>query len=402
MQQPLKPNSAASSEIMDVSPISSGASLTFPSSGRDSSTPGSVSSYAGFGSEEVDVDTCRNMNQVINYIRGGDHRVAAWRWHMVQNEIDAMAQVIYSKAETKHTLAWSYKLRLLAFADEITKLRLSPDKLFVVLRLHKVLDADFFVRTTEYNQTLRKLREAVFHMLRELKVLIKNSASRSVPGGGGVHEVTRYVMNYIRLLLHHRSSVSSILVHNYGKYERMNSMNHIVRDLCISLEDMLNTAAEAYGSGGLHRFFLMNNLRFIVKQDEGLELSQLFGHSWVQMRNDFIDQHMKAYIDLSWGPVVSILQLLRTTKNMRSRWCSHSSKTVRFCLQFHSTYCKQEHWNVEDPRLREVVRRAVCNKVISAYREHFQKSSKVEIQCGRYTPELLEEQLMQLFEGRTD
>uniref|UniRef100_A0A0A9HA69 Exocyst subunit Exo70 family protein n=1 Tax=Arundo donax TaxID=35708 RepID=A0A0A9HA69_ARUDO len=202
-------------------------------------------------------------------------------------------------------------------------------------------------------------------------------------------------MNYIRLLLHHRSSISFILSHNDGTDKSMDSLDHIVQDLIICLEFMLNRAAEAYGSGGLQCFFLMHNLHFAVKQAEGLELSPFLGHTWVQVHKDFIERYMETYVDLSWGPVVSCLN---TRKSMLGCCFNQYSNRVRFCLQFDSTYYNQEHWKVEDPPLREVVRRAVCNKVIPAYRTHFQKSKNVH---ERYNPELLEVQLMQLFEGRT-
>uniref|UniRef100_A0A0A9DW46 Exocyst subunit Exo70 family protein n=1 Tax=Arundo donax TaxID=35708 RepID=A0A0A9DW46_ARUDO len=234
-------------------------------------------------------------------------------------------------------------------------------------------------------------------MLHELKVLIQKRASRTVPEGGGVHEVTRYVMNYIRLLLHHRSSIGFILAHNDGENKSTDSLDHIVQDLIICLEAMLNRAAETYDSGDLQCFFLMNNLHFVVKQVEGLELSPFLGHTWVQVHKDFIDQFMETYVDLSWGPVVSSLSTSRSTLG---RCFRQPSNTGRFCLQFDSTYYNQEHWKVEDPLLREVVRRAVCNKVISAYQAHFKKSGKVQRQYDRYTPELLEVQLMHLFEGR--
>ncbi|CAO1940750.1 unnamed protein product [Urochloa humidicola] len=384
---------------MEASPVSSSASFVFPTS-----TSISVSSYVS--SEEFDANTYRNIDQIVNCVRGGDHTAAAWQWHRVQHEIDAMAQQIHIKAKTQHTLAWSYAARLLSFADETTKLQLSPEKLFVVLRLHKVLSVDFFIilqrhpedfSTTKYNHTLKKLRQAVFHMLRELKILIQKRASRSVPKAGGIHEVTRYVMNYIKLLLQHRSSVSFILAHNDSDDKSMDSLDHIVQDLIVCLEAMLNRVAEAYDSVGLQCFFLMNNLHFVIKCVEDLELSQLLGHSWVQLHRDFIDQYMETYLDLSWGPVVSCL---RTRKTVLGCCFHQSSNTVRFCLKFDSTYYNQEHWMVEDPKFRDVVRRAVCNKVTSAYRAHIEKSRKVQTHKW-YTSELLEVHLMQLFEGTT-
>uniref|UniRef100_A0A0D9V9N3 Exocyst subunit Exo70 family protein n=1 Tax=Leersia perrieri TaxID=77586 RepID=A0A0D9V9N3_9ORYZ len=392
---------------MAASPISSGASFVFPTSAVESSTSASASSNVG--SEEIDPNTCKNISQMISSIRGGDHKAAASQWHMAQREIDVMVQEIHSKAGTQQMLVWSYKLRLLAFADEITKLQLSPDKLFVVLRLLKVLNPDYFLvsqcrpeefSTAKYDETLQRLRMAVYHMLHELKILVQTRASRCVPQGGGVHEVTRYVMNYIRLLLHHKSTLNLILTNDdSNKDERMHSLDHIVQDLMICLESMLNKASEAYDPQGLRYFFLMNNLHFAVKQVEGTELISHLGQSWVQVHRQFIEQYMKTYVDLSWGPALSCLS---ARKGMLGGCFSQPSSTVRFSLQFDSTYYNQECWKVEDPQLREKVRRAVCDKVILAYQPHYDKYTKAKRKHEWYTPELLKAQLMKLFEGRTE
>ena len=59
---------------------------------------------------------------------------------------------------------------------------------------------------------------------------------------------------------------------------------------------------------------------------------------------------------------------------------SHPSNSVKFCCQFDTTYYNQQHWKVEDTQLREVVRRAVCTRVIPAYQVHFEKYRKVRQQ----------------------
>ncbi|RCV28796.1 hypothetical protein SETIT_5G431900v2 [Setaria italica] len=155
----------------------------------------------------------------------------------------------------------------------------------------------------------------------------------------------------------------------------MDSLDHIVQDLITCLEAMLNRVAEAYDSEALKCFFLMNNLQFIVKQVEDLGAE------------DFVDQYMETYLDLSWGPILSCLS---TRKTMLGCCFRRSSNIVRFCLKFDSTYYNQEHWKVEDPLFREMVQQTVCNKVASAYQAHIEKSRKVQRQYEWYTSELLE------------
>ena len=80
----------------------------------------------------------------------------------------------------------------------------------------------------------------------------------------------------------------------------MDSLDHIVQNLITCLESMLFRAAQVYGSGDLQCFFLMNNLHFVDKQMESLQLSELLGHSWVQEHRELIDRYMETYVDFSW------------------------------------------------------------------------------------------------------
>lgn len=68
---------------------------------------------------------------------------------------------------------------------------------------------------------------------------MQRRASRSMPKGGVVDEVTRYVMNCVMLLIHHHISVSAILAHNDGKDTGLDSLDHIVQNVITCLESML-------------------------------------------------------------------------------------------------------------------------------------------------------------------
>lgn len=56
---------------------------------------------------------------------------------------------------------------------------------------------------------------------------------------------------------------------------------------------------------------LANNLRYVVVNvREHAVLSESLGPSWLRQQEDKVQQHLDAYFEETWRPVVSILQQL--------------------------------------------------------------------------------------------
>jgi hypothetical protein len=64
------------------------------------------------------------------------------------------------------------------------------------------------------------------------------------------------------------------------------------------------------------------------------------------------------------------------------------------------TYEVQKFWKVPDPNLREVLRRAVTEKVVSGLTEYLgETNDTIRAPGSSFTPQELEDMLQELFEG---
>ena len=108
---------------------------------------------------------------------------------------------------------------------------------------------------------------------------------------------------------------------------------------------------------------------------------------------------MDGYLDASWGHVVSCIPKSRSPGLIRG-WINTRS-LAKFESAFHETYQAQKLWKVPDPRLRDVLRRAIIERVIPGYRDYLKEHPLLEKQAsdGSSSPEVLEEMLAELFEG---
>lgn len=108
---------------------------------------------------------------------------------------------------------------------------------------------------------------------------------------------------------------------------------------------------------------------------------------------------MDGYLDASWGHVVSCIPKSRSPGLIR-RWINTPS-LAKFESAFQETYQAQKFWKVPDPRLRDVLRRAIIERVIPGYRNYLKEHPRLEKHAsdGSSSPEALEEMLGELFEG---
>jgi uncharacterized protein VirK/YbjX len=74
---------------------------------------------------------------------------------------------------------------------------------------------------------------------------------------------------------------------------------------------------------------------------------------------------------------------------------------AKFESAFTQTYKAQKFWKVPDPRLRDILRRAITERVVSSYRDYLTEHPELAEQVSHRnsTPQVLEEMLGQLFEG---
>uniref|UniRef100_A0A8R7VAJ6 Exocyst subunit Exo70 family protein n=1 Tax=Triticum urartu TaxID=4572 RepID=A0A8R7VAJ6_TRIUA len=152
------------------------------------------------------------------------------------------------------------------------------------------------------------------------------------------------------------------------------------------LKDQLLSDSRISSDPSLRSMFLLNNSNFVA-QLLGIELT-----TECEKYKDF-------YLHFSWAHVLSYIQNWNSPGLLR-RWV-HTSPLAKFKSAFHKMYQTQKFWKVPDPQLRDALRRAIIERVISRYRDYLKEHPELaeQVSRGSNSPEVLEEMLGELFEG---
>ncbi|OIW18291.1 hypothetical protein TanjilG_31431 [Lupinus angustifolius] len=322
-------------------------------------------------------------------------------------------------------------LQLLNFAEAVSICKRSPEKLFRILDMYEVLrDAlpdlealvsDEFV-IGEVRGVLRGLGEAAKGTFAEFENCIRNETSKRPVITGDVHPLSRYVMNYLKLLVDYGEHLDLLLEirdedlyrfqNDFGgdgsQFESMSPLGRRVLLLMSQLESNLGEKSRLYEDNAMQHVFLMNNLHYLVRKVKDSDLGKILGDDWMRKRGGQIRQYATGYLRASWSKALSCLKDDGTG--------GHSSSASKMALKekfknfnacFEEIYRIQTAWKVPDEQLREELRISISEKVIPAYRSFYGRfSSQLDGRhVGRYikyTPDDLETYLSNLFEGTPD
>ncbi|XP_043724055.1 exocyst complex component EXO70B1-like [Telopea speciosissima] len=321
-------------------------------------------------------------------------------------------------------------MQLLNFGEAIAIGQRSPERLSRILDMYEALsvalpelqvlfsdDSGDFVYG-EAHGILARLGEAAKGAFAELQNAVQSEASRKQkPNQGEIHPVTRYVMNYMKLLVDYSDSLNQLLEDSVDGVEggdnnlQLPSMSPVGRrllSLISSLESNLEEKSKLYEDSAMQNIFLMNNILYIVQKVKDSELGKLLGDQWVRKRRGQIRQYSTGYLRASWSKVLSCLKDEGiggggSSSNVSKPALKERFKNFNLC--FEEIYRTQTAWKVPDPQLREELRILISEKVIPAYRAFLGRFGN-HLDSGRnagkyikYTPEDLEDYLLDLFEG---
>lgn len=321
-------------------------------------------------------------------------------------------------------------MQLLNFGEAVAIVRRSSEKLFRILDMYDTLndvlpglEALFSDESGEFvcseaQGVLAGLGEAAKGTFQEFENAVQGETSRKPIQGGEIHPLTRYVMNYVKLVVDYSDSLNSLLETNTDKSDclpndgdslHMGEMSPIacrLLALITLLESNLEEKSRLYGDSAMRYIFLMNNILYIVQKVKGSDLGKLLGDDWVRKRRGQIRQYATSYLRASWSKVLSCLK----DEGIGGSASSASKVALKerfknFNLNFEEIYRIQTAWKVPDAQLREELRISISEKVIPAYRSFMGRFGS-QLESGRhsgkyikYTPEDLESYLSDLFEG---
>ncbi|XVF60676.1 hypothetical protein PTKIN_Ptkin08bG0067300 [Pterospermum kingtungense] len=325
-------------------------------------------------------------------------------------------------------------LQLLNFAEAITIGSHQPEKLVRILDMYEVLadllpdiDALFWDEAgssvrIEYHEVLKRLGDTVRATFLEFENAVASNTSTSPFAGGGIHHLTRYVMNYIRLLVDYKDTLNLLLKDQDGvaaisvspdtspatEEESISKdfsgccspMEHHLQWLTSILEANLYEKSKLYRDAALQHFFLMNNIHYMAQKVKNSELRLIFEDKWIRKHNWKFQQHAMDYERATWS---SILSLLKDESNSSSSSISRTLLKERlrsFYVAFEEVYKTQTAWLIPDAQLREDLRISTSLKVIQAYRTFVGRQMyHIGEKHIKYNAEDLQDYLLDLFEG---
>lgn len=332
-------------------------------------------------------------------------------------------------------------LGILGFADAVAVGSKAPERLFAVVEMYETLrdlvpdvDALFvfapegredggcrFVRS-EAATVCARLGLTVRGMLAELEGLVRrdpptaNKEREALPGGG-VHPITRYVLNYLRTVSASARTLEEILQEEEsagaagtGTVGPSSALAVQVAWITEILVTNLEEKSKAYRDPALGYVFLMNNGRYLIQKAKGTELGQLLGDDWLLRQSSRLRQWHGCYQKASWSKLVAILQQhpdgdttppsSPSAKLLRSRF-----RRFNVCLE---ELCDaQAGWVVADEQLRAEIRISAVGMVLPAYRNFLGRVKAMEAgrqqqvveRCVKYAPEDVEARINAIFQG---
>ncbi|XP_057521714.1 exocyst complex component EXO70E2 [Amaranthus tricolor] len=321
-------------------------------------------------------------------------------------------------------------MQMLSFGDAVAVSPRQPEKLFRVLDMYEVLVqlqpdinslyTDKAVRD-EFCEVLRRLGDAVRATFLEFKNAIATNASVNPFAGGGTHHLTKYVMNYLRLLTDYRDTLNQILedaerdeslspsAESVAFTDEPNQldgsfapMTFHFRSMTSALIANIDEKSKLYRDVALQHFFLMNNVHYMAQKVKNSELRDIFGDDWIKRHNGKFQQQAMNYERATWS---SILSLLRDD-GIQNSGSNSSTKNIlkerlrNFYAAFEEVYRNQTGWLIKDSQLQEDLRISTSLKVIQAYRTFVGRhSNEISDKYIKYTADDLENHILDLFSG---
>ncbi|RWW81517.1 hypothetical protein BHE74_00010085 [Ensete ventricosum] len=321
---------------------------------------------------------------------------------------------------------------LLAFPETVARSKRSPEKLFRILDLYdavselwpEIESIFFFEATTAVRSQalscLLRLAEVARSTMADFEAAIHKDASRSRVPGGGVHPLTRYVMDYLVFLADYELPLADIFADfpfqaqsplpesfdaallatpslsapsspsaasTTTSFESspwssspsaasstVGSISVRIAWLVLVLICKLDGKAELYREVALSYLFLANNLQYIVQKVKESGLRLLLGDEWVARQGAKARHYAASYERLAWEKVAAAIPEDGTVMAAMEAW----EQMRGFNTALEAACRGQAGWVVvADGGLREEVLSAVAALVVPAYRAFYKRSRAV-------------------------
>ncbi|KAG6417587.1 hypothetical protein SASPL_119771 [Salvia splendens] len=227
---------------------------------------------------------------------------------------------------------------LFSFAESLCKCKkvLSPEKIFRLLDIYEMIsdlwpDIELLF-SNKLSSEVRsqaavaqlKLGETVSAMLGQFEEAIRKETSPP-PIGGGIHPLTRYVMNFLVVLGDYDAALSSILedwspanVRSPPTKNRFSSpasggeadasapeISRRLSWLIVILLCKIDGKTATYDDVALSYLYLANNLNYVVSKVRSSNLGILIGEEWIGKHELNVKAYLTKYEKIGWSDVIS-------------------------------------------------------------------------------------------------
>ncbi|CAO2824860.1 unnamed protein product [Amaranthus hypochondriacus] len=281
-------------------------------------------------------------------------------------------------------------IQLLNFADAVAISSRSPERLFKVLDIYETLrdllpefEILFYDQFCVFlrNEALaiwKRVGEAIRGIFMELEDSIRRDPAITPVPGGGLHPITRYVMNYLRAACQSQQTLEQVFEEERERgISGMSSLSVQMVWIMELLESNLEAKSKVYKDPALSSVFMMNNGRYIVQKVKGSELGLLLGEDWIRKHNVKVRQFRVNYQRSTWNKVITVLKVDNGGGNNLNGGMKERFKM--FNSYFEEILKIQSLWIVSDDQLREDLKMAVIQNLLPAYRNFigmFQSSTE--------------------------
>ncbi|GER29403.1 exocyst subunit exo70 family protein H7 [Striga asiatica] len=323
-------------------------------------------------------------------------------------------------------------VNLFSFPENFGKSRkiLSPEKMFRALDMYEAISElwpeiesvfsheSLSAVRSEAMAAQGKLAEAVRVMLAQFEAAIQKDSSKT-PSGGGVHPLTRYVMNFLVFIADYSGAVTDIVAESPpdarsplpasyftsptaggGEDPSAEAITTRLAWLILVLLCKLDAKAVLYNDVALSYLFLANNLNYVVLKVRNSNLGILMGLDWIWNNRSKVNRYFANYERMGWSDVISSLPEDPTAEIAPEEV---GNRFRKFNQGFEEAYKKQAAWVIPDPKARDEVKISLSKKIILPYRAFYQKH-RGDYSRGvggesivRYAPEDLDNYLSDLF-----
>ncbi|RDX78115.1 Exocyst complex component EXO70E2, partial [Mucuna pruriens] len=303
-------------------------------------------------------------------------------------------------------ISQSFMLHLLSFGEAVAVGTHTPEKMFRLIDMYEVLehlavDVDIlffeevgsFVRG-EFHKLLRSLGDTVKSTFLAFRNAIATNHSKTPFPQGGVHPITKYVMNFIMALVEYGDTLNLLLIDETPIDPAGNKHDTSCPSLCpiachflsitTTLESNLTNKSKLYKDVALQHIFMMNNIHYIVQKVKCSDLRHFFGDCWLRQHAGKYLCAARSYEGVTWGSVLSMLKDDGLPNCVSEKTLKKRCK--EFSTAFGAVYRIQTGWCIPNPQLREDLQISVSQKVVPAYRTYIgRNSSNIADKYIKYT-----------------